>query len=442
MQRLQAPTPVNETQRLAALEAYRLLDTEPEASFDDLTWLASSLCHAPIAVIGLVDSSREIFKSRLGLNVSGVPRTESFGTHALLQKNRFEIEDAARDRRFRDHPLVVGDPHIRFYAATPLVDPEGNPLGVLAVADSRARSLNPEECAALERLGRQAMALIELRSARSRAQAALREGTEKHAALNVVHQELRALSYIISHDLRAPLINLMGFSGEMRKLLGTVTRKLDESQIEGLDPEILPLLRGEIPRAMEFIAGAATRMSGQLDVVLKLFRLGRYELNPEPVNLACIFQSVVETHVRPDDRTSVRLDLDAMPDLYLDSEAIYILANNLVSNALKYRQKGRPCRVEVSATHDESGVTLCVADNGRGIAPEDHDEIFKLFRRCGRQDTKGEGVGLTFCRTLVNRMGGHMWLESEPGLGSKFFVFLPGTRAAGAKSAEAGSAAA
>src|SRR6187549_218074 len=111
----------NEAARLKALHAYHILDTDPEQAFDDLTLLASQVCGTPIALITLVDEKRQWFKSKVGIDVEETERSISFCSHAIEQPGLFEVPDTLADRRFRDNPLVVSDPHIRFYAGAPLL---------------------------------------------------------------------------------------------------------------------------------------------------------------------------------------------------------------------------------------------------------------------------------------------------------------------------------
>jgi anti-sigma regulatory factor (Ser/Thr protein kinase) len=152
-----------EAARLAALRSYRILDTDPERAFDDLALLASQICDAPMALITLVDADRQWFKARVGVSASGTPRSISFCAHAMRQHALFIIPDAREDRRFRDNPLVTGEPGIRFYAGASLTSPDGHPLGTLCVIDRVPRTLRGDQLEALDSLRRQVEAQLELR---------------------------------------------------------------------------------------------------------------------------------------------------------------------------------------------------------------------------------------------------------------------------------------
>ena len=156
-----------EADRLAALRQYGVLDTTPEASFDDLATLAARICDAPMAAVSLVDAERQWFKAEIGLGVAETPRPASFCAHAMLSDQALVITDAQRDPRFADNPLVTGAPHIRFYAGFPLKTPTGAPLGALCVLDEKARpeGLTDLQALALKTLAQQVMTQLELRRA-------------------------------------------------------------------------------------------------------------------------------------------------------------------------------------------------------------------------------------------------------------------------------------
>jgi|SRR5688572_9514035 len=197
---------VDEAARLDALKRYRILDTEPERNFDDLTLLASHICGTPIALIALVDANRQWFKSKVGVSMSETSRAISFCAHAIEGAGLFVVPDASEDARFRDNPQVTGDLHIRFYAGAPLVTPDGHALGTLCVVDRVARTLTPDQIEALDALRRQAQALLELRKNLIDLEQALedRDRAEERQTrlidrLREAHDDVRRLSALIPY---------------------------------------------------------------------------------------------------------------------------------------------------------------------------------------------------------------------------------------------------
>lgn len=169
-----APLPPEEKERLRALRALEILDTPPERGFDDIARIAAFLMKTPIALVSLVDEDRQWFKARVGLEVAETPREDSFCAHAILDVGVTHVRDASRDERFRDNPLVVDAPAIRFYAGAPLRTAEGHAIGSLCVIDRKPRSLTDRERDVLEALARRVMTEFELR----RANALLRQRQE------------------------------------------------------------------------------------------------------------------------------------------------------------------------------------------------------------------------------------------------------------------------
>lgn len=160
---MKAPLPHDEAQGLQSLRNYNILDTLPETAFDDLTLIAAQNCQTPIALISLVDESRQWFKSRHGIDVEETPREFSFCAFAILQKDTvMEVPDAQADPRFADNPLVTGAPHIRFYAGAPLIARDGQALGTLCVIDTKPLHMDAAQTAVLSALSRNVVTQLEL----------------------------------------------------------------------------------------------------------------------------------------------------------------------------------------------------------------------------------------------------------------------------------------
>jgi anti-sigma regulatory factor (Ser/Thr protein kinase) len=181
----------DETARLAALRRYRILDTEPDQAFDDLTLMASQICETPIALITLLDEERQWFKSRVGTSATETARSIAFCGHTIQQHDLFVVPDTLADERFRENPLVVSQPGVRFYAGAPMVTHDGHALGSLCVLDRVPRTLSSGQQAALDALRRQAVAQLELRLNVDELAQALRERDQAEEAERRLVQELR-----------------------------------------------------------------------------------------------------------------------------------------------------------------------------------------------------------------------------------------------------------
>jgi anti-sigma regulatory factor (Ser/Thr protein kinase) len=189
----------DEAARLEALRRYRILDTEPERSFDDLTLLASYICGTPMALITLVDADRQWFKSRVGISISETARAVSFCAHAIEHRDLFIVPDARHDHRFHDNPFVTGEPEIRFYAGAPLVTPDGHALGTLCVLDRMPRTLTREQLEALTALCRQTEGQLELRRHIAELKDAHAEQAKLIDELRAAHADVRRLSALMPY---------------------------------------------------------------------------------------------------------------------------------------------------------------------------------------------------------------------------------------------------
>jgi len=241
--------------------------------------------------------------------------------------------------------------------------------------------------------------------------------------LQLINEEMRNFAYIVSHDLRAPLVSIKGFSSElqgsvreMQPLLDKCTAALDEKERKQLDL----ILQEDIGEAIGFIGASVNRMDGLINNILNLSRLGRKELNPEPLNMTEITSAILASLAHQIEQKRVTVTLAELPEVVADRVAMEQIMGNLLDNALKYLEPGRAGELTITAEKRADEVTFLVRDNGRGIAQEDMHKVFELFRRAGKQDTKGEGMGLAYVKTLVRRHGGRIWCESEPGVGSTF----------------------
>ncbi len=207
-----------EPARLAALQRYAILDSPPEAEYDELAQLAASICNTPIAAISLLDDTRQWFKSRVGLETKQTPRDISFCDHAIRKPAMFEVADAGADPRFRNNPLVTGEPRIRFYAGVPLITPDGHALGTLCVIDRQCRHLDEQQRKALNVLARQVMQQLELRRALMLSEREIASRLEAEAKLQKLNETLEEQVRDRSRILQATLDRLRDAEVQLHSL--------------------------------------------------------------------------------------------------------------------------------------------------------------------------------------------------------------------------------
>lgn len=244
-----APIPKNEKKRLDALKRYKVLDTQPEETFDEITQLAATLTQSKISLVSLIDKDRQWFKSRFGVEATETPRDISFCGHAIMGTDVFEVADSSLNPDFLDNPAVVGEPHIRFYAGAPLVTPDGFKIGTLCVADAKPKSLSSAQKETLKILASHVVGLFEskLRNA-------------DHQKMNLLFEKVQALSHVGGWDFDFETQNLIWTSEHYRifeipeNQNSTQLFELYKSRIHPDDLKMLDLfLENAFKKGMDFV---------------------------------------------------------------------------------------------------------------------------------------------------------------------------------------------
>jgi PAS domain S-box-containing protein len=243
------------------------------------------------------------------------------------------------------------------------------------------------------------------------------------AELQESNEELKRFAYIVSHDLRAPLVNIKGFAGEFafvaRDIRSLVGNHLDRFSDEERQ-KLTVLLEKDVPEAVEFIGSSVNRMDNLISAILKLSRAGRRQLNPEPIDMQEFLQEIVRSLSHQIEARKISVTIGDLPPAVADRTALEQIFGNLLDNAVKYIDPGRAGSIAVTAERGDQETVFHVRDNGRGMALEDIPKAFEMFRRVGKQDVPGEGIGLAYVKTLVRSLGGRIWCESEFGKGTTF----------------------
>lgn len=313
-------------------------------------------------------------------------------------------------------------------------------LGLATLGQARATEEAEEANTALGEMNETLEQRVEKRTAqleRARAKLAGLIANLEHAVaartadLTEANEEIQRFAYIVSHDLRAPLVNVMGFTAELeavRKEVEAFIAQVAEKAPELVTDDARMAVETDLPEALDFIRSSTQRMDRLIAAILKLSREGRRVLTPEPIVMRDVIAQLEQNITHQLEEEGAEIVIEDMPDLVSDRVALEQIFGNLIENAVKYLDPARPGRIIVRG-HAEPDHRLRyeIEDNGRGIDPKDHQRVFDLFRRAGTQDKTGEGIGLAHVRALVRRLGGSIHIESEPGKGSTFIVILPKT---------------
>jgi signal transduction histidine kinase len=253
---------------------------------------------------------------------------------------------------------------------------------------------------------------------------------ERTIDLTRANQEIQRFAYIVSHDLRSPLVNVMGFTSEleeaMKPLRGLVHAVEAEDAQGRLTKPAKQAIDLDIPEAIDFIRSSTRKMDSLISAILKLSREGRRVLQPERLPMDLVVETLLGTvNHRVHALGGEAVIEGPLPDIVSDRFAIEQVFGNLIDNAVKYHCARRPLRIVVRGAEEDGRVIYEVADNGRGVDPKDHDRIFDLFRRSGAQTQPGEGIGLAHVRALMHRLGGVISVSSALDQGAVFRLSLP-----------------
>jgi signal transduction histidine kinase len=244
------------------------------------------------------------------------------------------------------------------------------------------------------------------------------------------NQEIQRFAYIVTHDLRAPLVNIMGFTSELDAAAGPLRAYVLADGGTVSEQDIIDARRAaaeDLPEAIEFIKASARKMDGLINAILKISRDGRRELRPEPIDVEALAEAAAGAVGHQIAEAGGAVTIDAgVGRIVSDRLSLDQILGNLVDNAVKYARPDRPLALAIRARRTgRNYVEIEVEDNGRGIAPEDHERIFELFRRSGEQDKAGEGIGLAHVRSIARNLGGEITVRSTRGEGSTFVLRLP-----------------
>ncbi len=406
---MSAPLPSDEDSRLDSLRAHAILDTMPEATWDNLVHLASYICEVPISAISFIDQERQWFKAMTGLAVQETGREVAFCAHTILTEEGLVVHDAQQDPRFAENSLVTAEPYIRFYAGYPIHGVDGAALGALCVIDQKPRELTVAQREAMRALTRQAEQLLRLHTQEFQL-------TRVAEELRRVSEQQKNILSNISHEMRTPLNAISGYVHLLSQ------SRLTDKQMQYMRTvqESSDLLLKMVNNILDFAKIEAGKMTLQL----------------QPLLLRSLCQNLYHIlHLQAQDK-GLALALEVAPEVPQtvlgDSLKLQQVLLNLLNNALKFTQIGQ-VTLKVSAVpaaaHVSQSCLFEVIDTGPGIAPQDQALLFEAFQQLQAPPestvVKGTGLGLTISRELIELMGGQLQVDSTLGAGSRFYFTLP-----------------
>jgi len=380
--------------RRVAIAEYQLVGERPEADLESLAELAATICGVSTAVINIIDDRFQHQVAAVGFQAAICAREDSMCAVVFQQKEQVVVFDARVDQRFSGNPFVTGElANVRFYASSPLVTPDGIPIGTLCVFDEETGELDAEKSRAIELLAHQVVDVLELRKT-------TRE-------LGQSNEQLAHFAGQIGHDLRNPLMAVSGFL-----------------ELATESPEMVnaPFAATVIARA----ESAAGRMAIMITDLLTFAQAGGSQPRREQVDLQQLVSTVVDDLNSAITETGASVIVDAPVTGLGDPTLLGALVQNLVANAIKFSaSSGVTPLVEVRAQAVSAGWRLTVDDNGPGVQPDQREKVFELMDRGSAHGVTGLGIGLSTCRRIVQSHGGRIGIEDSALGGASVWVVLP-----------------
>lgn len=473
--------PNGEFARVEALQRYKILDTPPEIAFDDLTALAASFCNTPIALVSLVDTHRQWFKSKVGITATETPREIAFCAHAIQQPDTLlVVPNALEDERFANNPLVTSEPHIRFYAGSVLVTPDGFPLGTLCVIDRVPRYLSLEQRQSLQALSRQVISQLELRINLTRVKRttiqlkgvakALHRSNQhlsqtlcelKHTQSQLIQTEkmsgLGQLIAGIAHQINNPITFIHGNLPHIQNYIQDLLELLSLYQQHHSKPhpkiqqkaeEIdLNFLIEDLPKVLSSAEVGTTRIH---ELVRSLQNFSRKDQGKkEPAD---IHKAIDDTLLILEHRLQARAEQPGikvvkeygnLPSVECYAGLLNQVFMNILSNAVDALEQATEMRssskleqhpntitirteiLNRTAKNKGGSILIRISDNGLGIPKAIVGRIFDPFFTT-KPVGKGTGLGLSISyEIVVEKHGGRLNCFSEPGRGTVFWIEIP-----------------
>lgn len=396
--------PINESERLRALQSYQIIDTLPEKEYDDLTSIAAGIAGTEISLVSLITEDRQWFKSHHGIDATETPRNIAFCAHAINRPHEFlEVENAIHDNRFHDNPLVTSGPEIRYYGGVPLVDSNGMALGTLCVIDSKPMKLTETQIDLLKKVGSQVISQFNLR--------------KKNLEVQEQLERKELLFKILSHDLKGPIGS---YSVLIQLVLEDIGDLIADPNKREYYCNILKSIDKSSNSAYELILSIlewTSQAQSGLNHESEIFSIR------EVVNMSVDIQEQLA------DRKNISLKIVCENDYKINSnkKILATIIRNLIGNSVKFTQEAGKIIIECNQNKDGSS-TIAVIDNGMGIPKERLDYIRNVESSNisrGTSNEIGYGLGLKVCNSLAEEINAKILIDSVEGEGTTVTLVLP-----------------
>jgi signal transduction histidine kinase len=382
-----------EAARLEVLTKYGILDTPPDGSFDRITKLAATLLKVPISIVSLVDTDRIWFKSKVGLDISEIPRDPGLCASAIMETDFYLVEDARKDPRTLANPLVAGEFGLQFYSAVPLRTREGHNLGTLCVIDREPRKISSEEKDILKSLAELVMHQIELQ-------------LEARTAVQHHHKVLNTTA----HDLKNP-VSIMPLLADL-----IISNKDNPAAIDDISKQIKDAGR-RMAMTISALIDSAVEDSNTMALRMK------------KVDFTKLVQGVVNANRAPARKKAQEIIFNCRVECYIygDERKLTEVVDNVVSNAIKFSTSNK--KTELFIQVEDQIAKLTIKDQGPGLSRDDMKNLFRRFTSLSAEPTGGEsstGLGLFLSKEIMVAHNGRIYAESEgKDKGASFIIELP-----------------
>ncbi len=386
--------------RVKALRNLRILDTPEEEIFNDIVKTASSICEAPISLITLLDSEKQWFKAKVGVDITETPVEVAFCRFTIMEDDgQMLIEDLTSDPRFKENPFVVNEPNLKAYLGISLETNAGDRIGTVCVFDDKKRTFTQKQIDCLSTLSKVAMKLIEEK-------VTVKVVEEQNKTLKLINRNLESFSFMVAHDVKAPIRTIQSFS----KLLLRSEPIITDAKLN---------------KYLTYVNQSSENLGDIVDNLLNYSRQIQIKSNEfEVVNVSDLMKEVIG--ILDYNREHLKYEIkNTDTDIFSCKGILKQSIQNIISNAIKYKDTEKAAqKLHIEFNQSPDSYTITFKDNGIGMDKERVGQVFDLFSKDERSNIS-TGVGLSVVRELLKKIGGEIQVDSELNVGTTVSLNFP-----------------